>query len=86
MFFQSKIFIKGTRKAFGIREGGRWPERDFGVSACGLFVGLRFRSSFLCIRRRCLLHFIIFREETILEVAGSDRRTDRLIRARPRVN
>jgi len=31
----------------------------------GLFGFVFFRSSFLCIRRRCLLHFIIFREETI---------------------
>jgi len=48
--------------------------------------GFAFARVFLCIRRRCLLHFIIFREEMILKVAGSGRRTGRLILARPRVN
>ena len=48
--------------------------------------GFAFARVFLCIRRRCLLHFIIFREEMILKVAGSGRGTDRLILARPRVN
>ena len=83
-----KYLSRFSRCVIGIREGGRWSEWDFGVSACGLVCsfGFAFARVFLCIRRRCLLRFIIFREEMILKVAGSGRRTDRLILARPRVN
>ena len=75
MFFQSKISRVPRKALIGSREGGRWSEKNFGVSACGLlgFPLLKFFMHSSPSSSSSSLH--IFRE-TIFGGCRFDGRTD----------